>query len=366
MIPQAAPQRRIARFRAVVDAAIASVLGGDGYILGSAVAAFETAFAAYSGGVHCVGVASGTDALALALRSLGVGPGDEVIMPALTFAGSAQAVLHCGAQPRFVDVDPITRCINPSAAADAVSGRTAAIMPVHLFGYPADMPAVMALAARHRLAVVEDCAQSHGATLNGRPLGSFGHAAAYSFYPTKNLGCVGDGGAVVTNDAALADRVKSLRHYGFSPGDRVSRTLGFNSRLDEIQAAVLSALLPHLDAANAERRAIAARYRVALAQSPALGLPPDDDGCIYHQFALTHPDRTGLERHLAQAGIGSAIHYAPGLHRHPAFDKGADGPLPVTEALSRTLLSLPIQSEVAGAEADRIAAVVAGFVGASR
>jgi dTDP-4-amino-4,6-dideoxygalactose transaminase len=366
MIPQAAPQRRVARFRGAIDAAVASVLGGPGYILGSAVAGFEASFATYSGGEHCVGVASGTDALALALRALGVGPGDEVILPALTFAGSAQAVLQCGAQLRFVDVDPRTRCIDPAAAADAVNRRTAAIMPVHLFGYPADMPALMALAARHRLAVVEDCAQSHGATLDGRPLGTFGHAAAYSFYPTKNLGCVGDGGAVVTNDAGLAERVRSLRNYGFSSADRISRTLGFNSRLDEIQAAILSALLPRLDAGNAERRAIAARYRSALANPPNLGLPPDHGGCVYHQFALTHPDRDGLMNHLAQAGIGTAIHYAPGLHRHPAFGEGADWPLPVTDALSRTLLSLPIQPEVVGDHADRIAAVVAEFAAMAR
>ncbi len=342
------------------------MLGGHGYILGEAVAAFETAFATYSGGAHCVGVASGTDALALALRALGIGPGDEVILPALTFAGSAQAVLHCGAQPRFVDIDPRTRCIDTSATAEAVNRRTAAIMPVHLFGHPADMPAVMALAARHQLAVVEDCAQSHGATLDGRPLGTFGHAAAYSFYPTKNLGCVGDGGAVVTNDALLADRIRSLRNYGFAPGERISRTLGFNSRLDEIQAAILLALLPHLDAANAERRAVAARFRSALAIAPCLGLPPDGEGCVYHQFALTHPDRDGLMRHLTQTGIGSAVHYAPGLHRHPAFGEGADGPLPVTDALSQTLLSLPIQPEAVGAEADRIAAAVVAFAAMAR
>ena len=366
MIPQAAPQRRVARFRGEINAAVASVLGGHGYILGSAVASFETYFATYSGSEHCVGVASGTDALALALRALGVGPGDEVILPALTFAGSAQAVLQCGAQPRFVDVDPRTRCIDPAAAADAVNPRTAAIMPVHLFGYPADMPALMALAVRHRLAVVEDCAQSHGATLDGRPLGTFGHAAAYSFYPTKNLGCVGDGGAVVTNDAELAERVRSLRNYGFAQGERISRTLGFNSRLDEIQAAILAALLPYLDAANAERRAIAARYRSALTDFPDLGLPPDHGGCVYHQFALTHPDRDGLMNHLALAGIGSAVHYAPGLHRHPAFYESADGRLPVTEALSQTLLSLPIQPEVAGDHADRIAAAVVTFAAMAR
>ncbi|KAB1070554.1 DegT/DnrJ/EryC1/StrS family aminotransferase [Methylobacterium planeticum] len=361
MIPQAAPPLRIARFRREVEAAIASVLGGDAYILGSAVASFEAAFARHCGGRHGVGVASGTDALTLCLRALGIGPGDEVILPSLTFAGSAQAILQCGAEPRFVEVDARTRCIDPAAVADAVNGRSAALLPVHLFGHPCDMPALMAIADRHHLAVIEDCAQSHGATLDGRRLGGFGHAAAYSFYPTKNLGCIGDGGAVVTDDAGLADRLRSLRNYGFAPGERVSRTLGFNARLDEIQAAILLALLPHLEAGNAERRAIASRYRAALGSCPALGLPPEADGCVYHQFALTHPDRDGLMRHLAAAGIGSAVHYAPGLHRHPAFVEGAARPLPVTDALSRTLLSLPIQPEVAREGVDRIVAAVSSF-----
>lgn len=362
MIPQAAPPRRIARFRREIDVAVASVLGGNDYILGSAVASFEAAFAEYSGSSHCIGVASGTDALALALRALGIGPGDEVILPALTFAGSAQAILQCGAQPKFVEVDALTRCIDPAAVADAVNGRSAAIMPVHLFGYPCDMPTLMALADRHHLVVVEDCAQSHGAKLNGQPLGTFGHAAAYSFYPTKNLGCIGDGGAVVTNDAGLADRLRSLRNYGFAPGERVSRTLGFNARLDELQAAILSALLPHLDAGNAERRAIATRYRASLAPFFDQGLPLDADGCVYHQFTLTHPNRDGLMAHLAAAGIGSAIHYAPGLHHHPAFSEGATQPLPVTDELSRTLVSLPIQPEVAIDTVDRIADAVLAFV----
>ena len=363
-VPQAAPQRRIARFRREVDAAVASALGGDAYILGPAVEAFERAFAARAGLAHCVGVASGTDALALALRALGVGPGDEVIAPALTFSGTAQAVLHCGATPRFADVDPATRCLDPAAAAAAVGPRTAAIVPVHLFGHPADMPALMALAGRHGLAVVEDCAQSHGATLGGRKLGTFGHAAAYSFYPTKNLGCVGDGGAVLTGDDRLAGRLRAMRNYGFEGRDRVSRSLGFNSRLDEIQAAILSALLPHLAAGNAERRAVAARYRALLAGVPGLGLPPDDPGCVYHQFAVAHPDRDGLMRHLARAGIGGAVHYAPGLHLHPAFSGGAGAPLPATEALSDTLLSLPVQPEVAADAVERVARAVAGYSGA--
>lgn len=357
MIPQAAPPLRVARFRLAIDAAVARVLSSPSYILGEAVVAFEQAFAAHAGMEHCVGVASGTDALALALRALGIGGGDEVIVPALTFTGTAQAVLHCGAKPRFADVDPITRCLDPAAVLAAVGPRTAAILPVHLFGYPADMPALAALAAQYGLAMVEDCAQSHGATLDGRPLGSFGHAAAYSFYPTKNLGGVGDGGAVVTRDPVLAARLRSLRNYGFEGDDRVSQQIGFNARLDEIQAAILHALLPHLDAGNAERRAVAAHYRSRLAETP-LGMPPEAPGCVYHQFAVTYPDRDGLRRRLAQSGIGTAVHYTPGLHWHPAFVDGARVPLPVTDSLAATLLSLPIQPEVAVGAIERIAAAI--------
>lgn len=358
MIPQAAPALRIARFREAVDTMVAGVLTGGDYILGATVERFERDFAAQAGLAHAVGVASGTEALAL--RALGIGPGDEVIVPALTFAGTAQAVLQCGALPRLVDVDPATRCLDVAAAADAVGPRTAAILPVHLFGHGADMPAVMALAARRGLAVVEDCAQSHGATLDGRPLGSFGDAAAYSFYPTKNLGCVGDGGAVATDDAGLAARIRSLRNYGFDGSERISRGRGFNARLDALQAAILSALLPHLDAGNAERRAIAAAYRAALAGA-GLGLPPDEPGCVHHQFAITHPERDRLMRHLAESGIGTAIHYAPGLHRHPAFAEGASGPLPATERLAATLLSLPIQPEVATGAVARVTAAIRGL-----
>ncbi len=357
MIPQAAPPLRIARFREEIDAMVARVLSGPSYILGELVSAFEAAFAETAGVAHCVGVASGTDALALALRALGIGPGDEVLLPALTFAGTAQAILHCGASPVFVEVDQATRCIDPAAAEGAIGPRTAAVVPVHLFGHPAAMPALMALADRHRLAVVEDCAQSHSAALGDRALGSFGHAAAYSFYPTKNLGGIGDGGAVVTADPALAERLRRLRHYGFAGGERVSGGIGFNSRLDEIQAAMLLALLPHLAEGNAERRASAARYRELL-DGTGIGLPPEGAGSVYHQFAITVPDRDGLKRRLDAAGIGTAVHYAPGLHRHPAFAEGARTPLPVTDALAGSLLSLPIQPEVATGHEARIAGTI--------
>jgi dTDP-4-amino-4,6-dideoxygalactose transaminase len=343
-----------------LDNAIATVLSGTEYILGSALKAFEQAFASYTGLDHCVGVASGTDALALALRAAGVRPGDEVITTAMTFTATAQAILHCGAIPRFVDVDHATRCIDPAAVLAAISSRTTALVPVHLFGYPADMPALLAISERLGLVVIEDCAQAHGGTRNGRKLGTYGHAAAYSFYPTKNLGCIGDGGAVVTNDPSLADRVRSLRNYGFQGSVRVSQAIGFNSRLDEIQAAILIVLLGHLDAGNVERRAIAARYRLML-QDSNIGLPPDDPGCVYHQYAITCQDRDRLARHLAKAGVGSAVHYACGLHRHPAFSSGAIEALPVTDALSRTLLSLPIQPEIADQNVEQISAAIRGL-----
>jgi dTDP-4-amino-4,6-dideoxygalactose transaminase len=358
MIPQAAPPRRIARFRSDVDAAIATVLSGTDYILGPGLEAFEQAFAAHAGLHYCIGVASGTDALALGLRAIGVARGDEIITTALTFSATAQAIMHCGAIPRFVDADRTTRCINPAAVSAAIGPRTTAIIPVHLFGYPADMPALMEIADRHGLAVLEDCAQAHGAMLHGRQLGSFGHVAAYSFYPTKNLGGAGDGGAVLTNDRALAERVRSLRNYGFEGSGRISRMVGFNSRLDEIQAAILMALLPHLDDGNRERRAIASEYRVRL-NGAELGLPPDAPGCVYHQFAITHPERDALRRRLAVRGIGTAVHYTPGLHRHPAFSYCASGALPVTDELAATLLSLPIQPEVATADVvERAAAII--------
>ncbi len=360
MIPQASPSKRIARFRQEIDGAISAVLSGSSFILGRAVDDFESAFAASNGLACGVGVASGTEALALALRALGIGSGDEVIVPALTFAGSAQAILQCGARPCLVDVDPVTRCIDPAAAAAAVNARTAAIMPVHLFGHPADMPALMELADRHALAVIEDCAQSHGAELDGRPLGSFGHAAAFSFYPTKNLGCVGDGGAVLTRDNGLAEKIRALRQYGFSGPERVCNSLGFNSRLDEIQAAILLVLLPHLEAGNRERREIAASYRDGLSLA-GLVFPPDAPGSVYHQFAVEHPERDRLMHHLARSGIGTAVHYAPGLHQHAAFNGYAAGPLPVTERLADTLLSLPIQPEIAAAAPKAVAEALLSF-----
>jgi dTDP-4-amino-4,6-dideoxygalactose transaminase len=358
-MPQAAPRLRIARFRSEIDAAIRALLDGSSYILGPGVDAFEAAFAAHEGRREAVGVGSGTDAIALALRALGVGEGDEVIVPALTFSGTAQAVLHAGARPRFADVDPVTRCLTVRTVEAALTARTAAIVPVHLFGHPADMPGLMRLAGRHGLAVVADCAQSHGAWLGNRRLGSFGDAAAYSFYPTKNLGCIGDAGAVLTDDPALAGRLRALREYGFEGGARISRGAGFNSRLDAIQAAILAVLLPHLDAANRERRVLAGQYREALEGLEEVGLPPDDPGAVYHQFAVTHADRGAIAARLSASGIGTAVHYTPALDRHPAFAGAEHGALPAATRLAGRLLSLPIQPEVAAGSIRRVAQALA-------
>ncbi len=357
-VPQAAPALRIGRFRTEIDAAFDRVAGGDRYILGPAVEAFEAAFATYLGVAHCIGVGTGTDAVSLALRALGVGRGDEVITVSLTAAGTAQAILLCGAELRFVDVDPVTRCMDPNALEAAITPRTAAIVPVHLFGEPADILRLVSVADRHGLAVVEDCAQAHGAAIGQRKVGTFAHAAAFSFYPTKNLGGIGDGGAVVCRDAATAARVRSLRSYGWDNETRISRQLAGNSRLDEIQAAFLSALLAHLDEGNGERRVLAAEYRRRL-DGLGLGMPPNAIGSVYHQFAIACDNREALRRNLwDHAGIGTAVHYFPALHRQPAFHAAGVSRLPNTEALADSLLSLPIQPEVAGPNLARIAEAV--------
>ena len=355
-IPQAAPALRIARYRAEVDAAIAAMLEGPSYILGPAVEAFESSFARYIGVRHGVGVSSGTEALLLILRALDIGPGDEVITTALTAAGTAQAILLCGATPRFADVDPVSRCLDPGAVEAAVNPRTAAILPVHLYGFPADMMRLSEIASKNGLALVEDCAQAHGTEIAGRRAGSFGQAAAFSFYPTKNLGAAGDAGAAVCNDPALAEKLRRLRNLGWDE-NRVSHFAAGNARLDEIQAAILLALLPHLDEGNAERRAIAAQYRNRL-QQPGLGLPADAAGAIYHQFAITYDRRDDLRAFLAANGIGTAIHYDPPLHLQPAFTGTRAGALPVTERLSKTLVSLPVQPEIAAGQTDHIAGLV--------
>jgi dTDP-4-amino-4,6-dideoxygalactose transaminase len=364
LIPAAAPQLRLARFAAEIEPAVTAALAGPRLILGERVEAFERRFASYVGIQHCVGVNSGTDAVALALRACGIGPGDEVITASMTAAGTGLGILQAGAEPRFADVDPVSRCLAPEAIEAAIGPRTAAIVPVHLHGRLADMNRLMAIAERHGLVVVEDCAQAHGASeaVTGRRAGSFGRAAAFSFYPTKNLGGAGDGGAVVTKDGAVAARVRALRSYGWQDERRVSAEPGVNSRLDELQAAVLDVLLDHLDEGNRERTAIAAEYRRVLepaAQASAMVLPEPDAGSAHHQFAIVVEDRDRLRDWLSEQGIGTGVHYPLGLHQQPAFAGASRGELPVTEGLASRFVSLPIQSEVVGDRAGWLAETVA-------
>jgi dTDP-4-amino-4,6-dideoxygalactose transaminase len=344
MIPQADPKRRFDAVRSEIMAAIAGVFDSGRFMLGPETDAFETEFAQAVGAPHAVALASGTEAVAIALRAAGLKPGDEVITVSLTAVATAAAIEDAGGLPRFVDIDPMTRCMDPQALAAAVGPRTTAVVPVHLHGFPAAMDEIMAVAGRHGLLVVEDCAQAHSAVYRGRPVGSFGHAAAYSFYPTKNLGAPGDAGALTTGDQELAARARRMRIYGW---DNHRRALGpgTNGRIDEIQAAVLRVLLPRLPAETAARRELAEQYRTGLAGLP-LELPPVEPGAVYHQFAIALDGRDHLRQSLRDAEIGSDIHYPHGVHQEPRFADGALR-LPATERLVGRLLSLPIQPEVA-------------------
>ncbi len=348
--------------RAELDAAAARVLGGGWYVLGAEVARFEEAWAAYTGTAHCVGVASGLDALHLSLVAMGVGRGDEVIVPSNTYIATWLAVTRAGAVPVPVEPDPRTSNIDPDRIEAAVTLRTRAILPVHLYGLAAEMDAVRDIAERHCLLVLEDAAQAHGARHRGAPAGSLGHAAAWSFYPSKNLGAFGDGGAVTTDDPAVAARLRTLRNYG-STAKYVNRERGFNSRLDELQAALLSEKLAVLDAWNARRRAIAARYLDGLAGLP-LALPADDPGHVWHVFAVHTPDRDALAAHLAEEGVGTLVHYPIPPHLQEAYrDLGRrEGDLPIAERLARETLSLPMGPHLRADDADRVVAAVRGFV----
>jgi dTDP-4-amino-4,6-dideoxygalactose transaminase len=347
-----------ASLRDEIDRAMRRVLDSGWFILGEEVRAFEAEFAAYHGVPHAVGVANGTDAIELALRAAGVGRGDEVITVSHTAVPTVCAVERAGATPVLVDVDPDTYTIDPELVAAAITPRTRAILPVHLYGHPADMPALLALAERHRLLLVEDCAQAHGARVDGRLVGTFGRAAAFSFYPTKNLGALGDGGMVLTSDAALADALRRLRNYGqVTRYEHAER--GVNSRLDELQAAILRVTLPHLDANNRRRRDLARRYDERLAEVPDVTTPRVRPGAThaYHLYVVRHPERDRLVERLSARGIGTLIHYAIPVHLQAAYrDLGyAPGSLPVTERISREIVSLPMHAGVTADMVDEIA-----------
>jgi dTDP-3-amino-3,4,6-trideoxy-alpha-D-glucose transaminase len=344
-----------------VRAAIDRVLTRGWFVLGPELEAFEAEFAAATRAPHAIGVGTGTDALAIALRALGIGPGDEVITTPLSAAYSALAIMMAGARPVFADIDIDRLTIDPAAAAAAVTGRTAAIMPVHLYGQPADMAAISSVAERHNLAIVEDCCQSHFATCAGRPVGSFGAAAAYSFYPTKNLGALGDGGALTTSDAAVAERARRLRNGGQT--DRYHHDeFGVNSRLDEIQAAILRGRLPLLPAWTDARRALASEYRAALRRTRAVVVPPElDPGHVYHLFPVLSADREAVQAHLKAAGIGTLIHYPVPITRQPAVAGQEPAHCPVANRVCNQVLSLPLYPHLARQAISRVAAALASM-----
>jgi dTDP-4-amino-4,6-dideoxygalactose transaminase len=333
------------------------ILGAGAFILGEEVELFEAAFAEYCQARHCVGVSSGTAALTITLLAAGVGPGDEVIVPAHTFIATALAVIHAGAIPVCADVDQATGLLEPASAAAAIGPRTAAILPVHLYGQVCAMDELRALAARHGLALFEDAAQAHGANHHGARAGALSQAAAFSFYPTKNLGAVGDAGAIVTNDRELAARARRFRDLGRLDG-RGHHVAGYNERLDALQAAALRIKLGHLDAWNAARRELATRYAEQLSGSVELLGEQAGSQCVYHLFPVRTSDRDELARRLAVQGIASGIHYPLALADQPTLPslRGAD--VPVARDWAARELSLPIFPEMTAGQLEWVAHAV--------
>jgi dTDP-4-amino-4,6-dideoxygalactose transaminase len=340
-----------------IDAAISCVLASGQFILGPNVRSFEHELAAAIGVAEAVGLNSGTDALTLALRALDIGPGDEVITTPFTFFATSEAIAQVGARPVFVDIDEATFNIHPALIEAAITPRTRAILPVHLYGLPADMPAIMAIARRRGLLVVEDCAQAIGAEIEGQRVGSFGDAGCFSFFPTKNLGAYGDAGALTTHDLALAQRVRSLRAHG-SERKYIHAEIGMNSRMDELQAAVLRVKLPHLERFNAARQAVARRYGGALAAVDGVTPPKRPQGWrhVYHQYTCRSPRRDELTAALAAQGIQTMVYYPVPLHLQKVHaDLGLrEGAFPNAEAAAREAFSLPIYPELTEEEQQRV------------
>ncbi len=343
--------------RADIEAAIRRVIDSGWFVLGPEVEAFEREFAAASGAAHAVGVGTGTDAITLILRALDIGPGDEVITSPLSAAYSALAVMMAGARPVFADIDPVRLTMNAAAVDAAVTARTRAILPVHLYGQSADLEALVPIAARHGLALVEDAAQAHLATCGGFPVGTIGVAGAFSFYPTKNLGAFGDAGAVVTSDAALAARIRRLRNGG-QTNRYHHEEAGANSRLDEIQAAILRARLPRLGVWTARRRAIAARYRAEI-RPRDLAVPAEvDAGHVYHLFPVLAADRPALQARLAAHGVETLVHYPVPIPRQPALASTGPAACPVADRICGEVLSLPLYPALTDAQAGVVIAAV--------
>jgi len=371
MILQSNPKANFLAHEAEIRSAIARVLESGWYILGAEVAAFEREFAAFLGARHVVGVGNGTDALALAMRACGVGPGDAVITVSHTAVATVAAIELTGASAVLVDVEPETFTMDADSLEEVIREcvlknlRLKAIVPVHLYGHPADMAAIIEIARSHGLRVIEDCAQAHGSAIGGRICGTWGDAAAFSFYPTKNLGALGDGGAVATNDPALAERVALLREYGWK--NRISHCAGLNSRLDEVQSAVLRVKLKYLSVENARRREIAKLYDILLSAGK-FRLPKSKPGIdhVFHQYVIRTMQRDNLKNFLEKRGIATAIHYPVPVHLQPAYQSRLFMPklgLPQTENAAREILSLPLHPQLSDEEVRQVAEAMQEFSG---
>jgi dTDP-4-amino-4,6-dideoxygalactose transaminase len=355
------PQAQYLAHKAEINEAIGRVLESGWYVLGKEAEAFEREFAAYVGAGHAIGVGSGTEALHLALKACDIGAGDEVITVAHTAVATVAAIELTGAIPVFADIEDRYCTLDPVRLEQLITPRTRAIIPVHLYGQAADLDPILEIARRHGVTVIEDCAQAHGARYRDRPVGSFGALACFSFYPTKNLGAIGDGGMVTTANAALAEKVRLLREYGWAER-YVSHIAGWNSRLDELQAAVLRVKLRYLDADNAARGRIAASYGAALAGC-GLRLPETRLGSshVFHLYVVRSAQREALRSHLQRAGIAAGIHYPVPVHKQPAYISRFPASLPVTERAANEVLSLPIYPELGDAEVSTVIDAVLGF-----
>ena len=351
---------------AELDEAVREVLAGGAFILGDRVRRIEEAVAAYLGVKHAVAVASGSDALWLSLRALGIGPGDEVIVPAYTFFATAEAVSHAGATPVWVDIDPQTYCLDARCAETLkakITPRTRAIIPVHLYGCPADLDSVLRLAADHNLKIIEDNAQAFGAEYfskqhGARKTGTLGHAGCLSFFPTKNLGAYGDGGMVVTNDDAVAETVRKLRNHG-GLDKHVPEMIGWNSRLDELQAAILLVKLRYVDSWNKRRRAIASQYRKLMADLPIQQpVDPSYGKHVYHLYVIRSPERDRVKAHLDTRNIGSTVYYPLPLHRTEPYSQASSSSMPEAEKAARETLALPMFPEMTDEQIEAVAAAV--------
>lgn len=359
------PGAQFLAYQGEIREAVERVLCKGCYILGEEVRRFEEEFASFLKVAHVVGVASGTDAVAHALLACGIRPGDEVITVSHSAVATVAAIEQIGAVPVFADIDPATRCLDPEEIPRLVSPATRGVVPVHVYGQPAPMQRIMEHAARHRLKVVEDCAQAHGAEIGGRKAGSFGDAAAFSFYPTKNLGALGDGGAVATGSAETAKVLSARREYGWQER-YISAFPGLNSRLDEMQAAILRVKLRHLSRDNEKRRRVAARYDQAL-EGTGITAPARPAGTLHamHLYVVECEEPLRLKEHLAARGVGSAKHYPQPIHLQPAYRgriRGGDR-LPATEALQRRILTLPMYPELSDVDVERVCAALLSYPG---